>query len=650
MLKNEANGVSQSKISDIKMKGGHSKHQYEEISASASWRLIKPLRMSLAFIKQRLHLTLLSKGIKKLRKNGLRATAMKVREYLCFSKNIKEIGGRLKYSESNLNNQRNYKFNKNITFSIITPLYNTPCKFLCEMIDSVISQTYPNWELCLADGSDDGHSYVGEICRNYSRQDKRIKYLKLKSNKGISENSNAAAKIAAGEYLAILDHDDILSPAALFENMKIIDISDHSPAFLYSDEVTFANETTNVRGAHFKPDYAIDNLRANNYICHFAVFTRVLWDQSGGFHAEYDGSQDHDLFLRFTELTSDITHISKVLYFWRAHAGSVAGNIDAKSYASEAGIKAVESHLKRCGIKGRVERADICPNMYRIRYTIINEPLISIIIPSFNHLQDIAKCINSIVEQTTYGNYEILIIANSSTKMLFPNDYKSFSQNKKVSILTWRHHLNYSQINNFAATQAKGEYLLFLNNATQAINKEWLEEMLMYAQRDDVGCVGAKLYYSNDTIQHAGIILGLCGLTGNSHCGVSKCSAGYMGRLGYAQDVTAVTAACMMISKEKFLTVGGFNEDFEAAYNDIDLCMKIRHAGYLNIFTPFAELYHFESKTRGYHNTSQNEQGFKKATELFQRIWAKELAAGDPYYNKNLTLSKHDFSIDWERL
>lgn len=534
-------------------------------------------------------------------------------------------------------------FRSPVIFSILVPLYNTPEKYLKELIHSVMNQTYAGWELCLADASDDEHAYVGKICKEYAKDCPKIRYQKLKENKGISDNTNAAIEMATGDYISLLDHDDLLHRSALYYNMKAID--EQGADFLYTDEVTFTKNPYKLITTHYKPDFAIDNLRANNYICHFSTFKRELLDRAGWFRNDCDGSQDYDIILRLTEKAEKIVHIPKVLYFWRSHPGSVASDISVKPYCLAAARRALDNHLERVGLKGKAVDAPLLPSIYKINYEIAGEPLISIIIPNQNHLKELKTCISSIEEKSSYRNYEILIAENGSTEQELFDYYEELKQKENVRILSWEKDFNYSAINNFAAAQANGEYLLFLNNDTEVISSNWLEEMLMFAQRRDVGAVGAKLYFKDGSIQHAGIILGLGGVAGHSHYAVPKNNLGYMGRLYYAQNYTAVTAACMMVSKEKFDAVNGFEEELRIALNDVDFCLKLRKKEFVNVFTPFAELYHYESKSRGNDKSGKNKQRFAKETAWFTEKWKQELEAGDPYYNPNLSLENQNFSL-----
>jgi len=537
--------------------------------------------------------------------------------------------------------QRRRQFSRDIKFSILVPLYNTPTGFLKEMIESVINQTYQNWELCLADGSKKSNRRVKRICFRYERKDPRIKYQRLIKNEGISGNSNRCIEMATGDYMALLDHDDILHPAALFEAASVI--NEKNADFMYTDEIKFNIYPPDAFSPHYKPDFSPDNLRAHNYICHLCVFKASLLDRAGRFRSDFDGSQDHDLILRLTEHAESIVHIPKVLYYWRAHIASAASDSGDKPYTHDAGKKAIAEQLDRMTLTGTVKNSSL-PNVHRVCYEITGEPLISIMIPNKDHIDDLKKCIQSIYSLSTYSNFEIIIIENNSTEEKTFAYYETLVQYKNLKVVFWDREFDYSAINNYGADFTQGEYLLLLNNDTEVISPDWMQEMLMFAQRRDVGIVGAKLYYPDDTVQHAGLILGVLEIAGHSHRHFPRVHHGYMGRLIHAQNVTAVTGACLMISKMLYVELGGLDERFKVAFNDLDLCMRVRRAGYLVVFTPFAELYHFESKSRGYEDTPEKLARFSDEGLLFKSLWGDELEKGDPYYNPNLAPDKEDFS------
>lgn len=630
--------------------GGRDEYQqlYTLISNSYYWKMTKPLRLLGTGIKKIMRsvpgLRALFKVFSRIRYTGVSATSSQIKAYLGggTETNNSRASAVAMISEQALESQRQQLFDRDIRISVLVPLYNTPRVLLEEMIRSVTEQTYACWELCLADGSDEQHEYVGVMCQALAQKDSRIKYKKLESNEGISENTNRCIDLSTGSYLALLDHDDLLHPAALYEVM--LAITEKNADFIFSDEAVFTAQPADAHLYHFKPDYSPDTLRSYNYICHFSTFSRALMEKVGTFNSNFDGSQDYDITLRLTEQAQSIVHIPKILYFWRAHAGSVASEISAKPYAIDAAKGALAAHLDRLGLKGHIDDS-VIPSIYKISYEINDDPLVSIIIPNIDQVLTLEACIDSILNTSTYSNFEIIIIENNSQKQETFDYYTIIEENPKIRVVYWEDEFNYSAINNFGAKYAKGDYLLLLNNDITVITPDWIQEMLMYAQRPDVGAVGAKLYYPDDTIQHAGTILGLGGFAGHSHVGFPRNHSGDMGRLILAQNLTAVTAACLMLRKDVFDEIGGFDTLFKVALNDVDLCMRIRDRGYLIVFTPFAELYHYESKSRGYEDTPEKIKRFNSEVSRFKSRWHDELQNGDPYYNPNLTLERADFSI-----
>ena len=554
--------------------------------------------------------------------------------------------------EARAKEERETVFDRMIKISILVPLYNTPEPFLRDMITSVLNQTYQNWELCLADGSDAEHEEVGRICREYLEKDSRIVYQKLLKNEGISGNTNECLKLATGEYIGLFDHDDILHPSTLYEYVKAVNEQDAD--YIYCDETTFKNGDINkMLTMHFKPDYAVDNLRANNYICHFSVFAKRLLEGEELFRSRFDGSQDHDMILRMTDRAKHIVHIPKLLYYWRCHEGSVASGIDAKPYVVAAAKGAVADHLRRHGFTHfQITSTRAFETIFKIRYEIIGDPMISIVIPNKDHAADLKRCITSILEKSTYENYEIVIVENGSeTKEIF-DYYTSLKEYDNIRVVTYekpegQNGFNYSAVNNFGVKQTKGDYILLLNNDTEVITVNWMEELLMYAQREDVGAAGAKLYYGNKTIQHAGVVLqlGAHRTAGHSHYGQSRENLGYMGRLCYAQNVSAVTGACLLVKKSLFEEVGGLDESFAISLNDVDFCLKLREKGLLNVFTPFAELYHYESVSRGLDDSGEKAERYNRESAHFREKWKTVLEKGDPYYNPNFSLDRSDFAL-----
>lgn len=525
--------------------------------------------------------------------------------------------------------------------SILVPLYNTPQLFLKEMLESVMDQTYSNWELCLADGSDEEHSYVGKMCDDFA-QVSNIKYTKLDKNFGISGNTNKCLELASGDYIALFDHDDVLHPSALFD--VVTAINDKNADFIYTDESSFETDVKEPVSIHMKPDFSPDTLRSYNYICHLSVFSKALLDEVGVYSSEHNGSQDYDMVLRLTEKAKNIVHIARVLYYWRIHEASVASDISAKPYCITSAKKAIKDQLDRLGLKGEVTDSKVVTT-YKINYEILGNPLISILIPNKDHIDDLDKCVKSILKKSTYDNIEIIVIENNSDEEKTFNYYKTLEKNPKIQVVMYEGDFNYSAINNFGAKYAKGEQLLLLNNDVEVITPNWLEEMLMFSQREDVGAVGAKLYFPDDTVQHAGVILGINHVAGHAHKGWKKTDDGYAARLTIAQNMSGVTGACLMLRRDVFDEVNGLDEEFKVSFNDVDMCLRIREKGYLIVFTPYAELYHYESKSRGYDEKDKaKEERYKREEKRLRDRWEYELNH-DPYYNKNLTLKREDFSF-----
>ena len=547
--------------------------------------------------------------------------------------------------------QRETEFPRMVKISILVPLWNTPREYLLEMLDSVMRQTYQNWELCLADGSDDQHGYVRELCEEYrQRSDGRIVYQKLLKNEGIAGNTNKCYQMSTGEYIGLFDHDDILHPSVLYEYVKAV--NEQGADYLYCDETTFKSGDINkMLTMHFKPDYAPDNLRANNYICHFSVFARKLLEGEELFRTDFDGSQDHDMILRLTDRAERIVHVPRLMYYWRSHAGSVASGIEAKPYAIEAGKSVIARHLRTHGMEHfTITSTRACETIFRIRYQIKGEPKISIVIANRDHADDLRRCVTSILTKSTYQNYEIVIVENNSTteeiKELYQKLTKEYPQIRVINYES-EGSFNYSKVNNLGVSQTEGDYILLLNNDTEVITSNWMEELLMYAQREDVGAVGAKLYYGDMTIQHAGVVLGLGAhrTAGHSHYRVPKQNLGYMGRLCYAQNTSAVTGACLLVKKSLYTEAGGLDEGFEISLNDVDFCLKLRQRGLLNVWTPFAELFHYESVSRGLDDQGEKAQRYNRESERFRDKWREVLEKGDPYYNPNFSLDRSDFTI-----
>ena len=540
--------------------------------------------------------------------------------------------------------QREAHFQYAPKISIVVPLYKTPENYLREFVQSVQAQTYKNWELCFSDGSGKDSPIEG-VLNELTHKDPRIRVVYTGEQLQISENTNEALKIAAGDFIAFSDHDDLLAPDALYECVKALN-EDRSIELLYTDEDKVDMKGKEFFMPHFKPDFNIDLLRCNNYICHLFVVKREILEQVGMLNPKFDGAQDYDFVLRCVEKSEHIHHIPKILYHWRAHKDSTAENPESKEYAFIAGGRAVQAHYARVGIDAEVMQTEY-KGIYRSKYHLHGEPLISIIIPNKDHTEDLEKCISSIENKATYKNVEYIVVENNSEKEETFAYYKELEKkNPKAKVVFWDGTgFNYPAINNFGVEKASGEYLLFLNNDTEIVNEDCLEELLGYCMREDVGAVGARLYYEDGSIQHAGVIVGLGGVAGHAFTDFPHESPGYFGRIVMAQDYSAVTAACMMMRKNVYEEVGGFDPQWAVAFNDVDLCLKIRKAGYLIVYNPYAELMHYESKSRGYEDNEEKVERFNSEIDNFMRVWKEFLDQGDPYYSPNLTLDKNDFSL-----
>lgn len=553
-------------------------------------------------------------------------------------------------SEELLEEQKNYKFEKKPKISIVVPMYNTNEIFFKELIACLKDQTYKNFELCLADGSEKENSNL----KQYMNDD-RIKYKFLNSNKGISENTNEAIKMATGDYIGFLDHDDLLSKDALFEVVKTINEEDE-PDFIYSDEDKI-DENYERFEPYFKPYFSPETLECNNYITHFVVVKKDLIDEVGLLDSRFNGAQDFDFVLRATEKAHKIIHIPKILYHWRVHESSTANVADSKPYAYEAGVQVIKSHLKRTNKKGKVEFGQEVPGIYKIEYEVKGNPKVSILIPNKDQVELLKQCITSILKLTTYDNYEIVIIENNSEKEETFKYYTEISKNDKIRVIDYTKTLkkneprefNYSKIINFGVKKVNGDFILQLNNDTKLLTPNWLELFIGYAQEKEIGAVGARLYYEDKTLQHAGIIVGLSGIAGNALVNLPYGKHAYFGREAATRNVSAVTGACLFARRELYKEVGYMEEEkFKVAFNDVDFCLKLLQKGYRIVYNPYIELIHYESKTRGYEYSKEQEERFYSESNNFKEKWKDFLDKKDPYYNKNFTLKtcNYDINID----
>lgn len=542
-----------------------------------------------------------------------------------------------------LEKQRQTHFEYEPKISLIVATFNTPLEYLKEMVDTVVEQTYSNWELCIADGST--NDSVQEYVKEHYGDNEKIKFTRLDDNYGIAGNMNKAMELATGDFIALYDHDDTLTLDALYENVKVLN---ENPELLiiYSDEDKTNLDGTHLFKPHFKPDFNFDLLCSSNYICHFLMVKKTLIDEVGPLNSEYDGAQDYDFVLRCTDAAGPerIHHIPKVLYHWRFHDDSTAANPESKMYAFEAGKRAIQDFYDRKGIHAKVDHSQNL-GMYKSTYILDTKPLVSIIIPNKDHIDDLSRCINSLKEKATYQNYEIIVVENNSTEKSTFNYYKEIEKENNIKVVYWDDEFNYSAINNFGVKHAKGEYIWLLNNDTEVINEDIIEQLLGYCMREDVGAVGARLFYPDDTIQHAGVVIGMNGIAGHLFVDEPANSYGYFGRIISAQDLSAVTAACMMVKREAFEEVGGLTEELKVAFNDIDFCLKLGKEGYKVVYNPYAQMYHFESKSRGQENTLDKMDRFNSEIKFFEERWTDILKNGDPYYNPNLSLKYNDYSL-----
>lgn len=583
------------------------------------------------------------------KKHGLKALLLKSRHKLQGLDNDYDYGEWYELTrpkEEELAAQRETRFAYEPLLSIVIPAYRTPEKYLREMLDSILAQTYRNWEVCVANGSPKGEgAIVSRVMAEYTRKDSRFHVSELGDNLGISGNTNAALRMAKGDFIILADHDDTIPEHALYEVAKTI--NGHPDCdVIYSDEDKLDMDGGALFDPHFKPDFNIDLLCSVNYICHLFVVSHDLAAQVGGFRQEYDGAQDYDFIFRCTEKAKEIRHIPKVLYHWRCHKDSTASNPESKLYAFDAGARAIMDHYKRVGIEAERVEKGVDYGIYHSVYKIQGEPLVSIIIPNKDHHTDLDLCLRAIETRATYRNVEFIIVENNSTeKETFEYYEKIQKEFSNVHVVTWEREFNYSAINNFGVTFAKGEYLLFLNNDTELIAENFIEEMLGLCQREDVGAVGARLLYQDDTIQHAGVVIGFGGIAGHTFIGLHKAENSYFHRAMSTQDYSAVTAACLMTKKALFDEVGGFTEKLAVAFNDIDYCMKVRASNHLVVYNPYALLYHYESKSRGLEDTPEKVARFNREIKIFSERWPEILKNGDPYYNPNLTLRKSNFAL-----
>ncbi len=581
------------------------------------------------------------------KENGLKALVLKSKHKLQGLDNDYDYGEWYELtrpSEEELEKQRETVFEYEPKFSILIPVYKTPERYLKELLESIRNQTYGNWEVCIADGSPKGES-AERILKRFVQQDSRFKYVILGENKKIAGNTNAAMDMARGDFIVLADHDDTLTENALFECARAIN-QDPRIDVLYSDEDKLDMDGQALFDPHFKPDFNPDLLTSVNYICHLFVVKRELAKQVGGFDQAFDGAQDYDFIFRCTEGARKVSHIPKVLYHWRCHMNSTASNPESKMYAFEAGARAIKAHYERMGISVDSVEKGVDFGIYHTRFRLEEEPLVSVIIPNKDHKEDLELCLSSLLDKGTYQNLEVIVVENNSTD---PQTFRYYEDLQKkrpnVQVVTWEKGFNFSAINNFGVEFSKGEYLLFLNNDVELIEPDTVRELLGYCMRQDVGVVGARLLYQDDTIQHGGVVIGFGGIAGHTFIGLHQAENSYFHRAMCAQDYSAVTAACMMSKRSLFDQVGGFREELAVAFNDIDYCLKIRSLDKKVVYNPYALLYHYESKSRGLEDTPEKVERFNREVARFIGYWPEIVIGGDPFYNPNLTLRKSNFAL-----
>ena len=529
--------------------------------------------------------------------------------------------------------------------SIVVPLYNTPARYFKQMTGSVRKQTYTNWQLVMMDASDAAHAEVSAKAAALAQKDARFVYRKIE-NGGIAANTTKGFAAATGEYLTLLDHDDVIYPNALYDVVRSIQST--GADFVYSDEIVLSDDFKKLGGYHFKPDFAPDYLRGVNYITHLAVFSRKLLDAAGAYEdPNFDGAQDHDLILRLTEKATKIHHIKKCLYVWRAAAGSTAQTMDAKPYAVAAGERAINAHLQRVGLQGEAHAIPGAPGAFQLHYELTGHPRITVMIPNKDHTDDLDRCLTSLYKNAGYDNFEVLVIENNSTDPETERYYAQIPQKfADCRVVRYQGGFNFSAINNFGAQFANGEHLLLLNNDIEITSKDFLRELLSYSQRPDVGAVGAKLIYPDNEIQHAGVIMGINGSAGHSHKGHPADAVGDMYRLVTTQDFMAVTGACLMTKTALYREMGGLDaEKFAVAYNDVDYCLKLWKKGLLNVYTPLAQAIHYESRSRGLDTLSENAKRYEREKANFYEKYQPYIDNYDPYYNPHFTNKVENFGL-----
>jgi GT2 family glycosyltransferase len=547
-------------------------------------------------------------------------------------------------SKADIKNMRSRlrTFESNPLISVLMPVYNVRNDLLVDAIESVIAQIYPNWELCICDDAST-QPHIRPTLERFQRSDPRIKIAFREINGHISQASNSALEIARGEWIALLDHDDLLRPHSLFEAVDALNRFPQTK-LIYSDKDKLSKKNHRIQH-YFKPDWNYELLLSHNFIAHLTMFRSDLVREVGGFRPGFEGAQDYDLTLRIVERCdeSEILHIPKVLYHWRMLPGSTASSPDEKPYAMAAGERAINDHLQRTGKNGKAHLSGIG---YHVVYEVpVPEPFVSILIPTKDRLDLLRKCIDSILTNTDYANFEVVIVDNNSQETATKNWLVEIGRDRRFKILTDTGDFNYSRLNNSAARASSGAFILLLNNDIEAITPGWLREMVSVCAQPGIGAVGARLWYPDGTLQHGGVIVGLGGVAGHAHRGLNIGDDGYMGRATLRQELSAVTGACLLTRREAFEAAGGLDEEYlKVSFNDIDYCLKLRSLGWRIVWTPFADLYHHESASRGSDRTSEKWQRFTREKEVMKSRWQTWIDH-DPAYNPNLSLDDNMFSL-----
>ena len=544
-------------------------------------------------------------------------------------------------------------------FSIVIPAYSPDKNYFFVLLRGLQEQSYDNWQLCIADASDSED--VKEMVSNYRYvfEETRVSYLRLKENGGIAENTNAGIDMAKGDWIGFMDHDDLLAPNALYELARLINQDEEIEA-IYTDEdqVESGRDGLIHQKPHFKPDFSPDLLRSNNYITHFFCVKSEVIDRAGCFRSEFDGAQDYDFILRCTEAAKKVAHIPKILYHWRIHSKSTADNPMSKTYAYQAGQRAIQAHLSRCGERGEVSELPHF-GFYRVKYAVAGTPLVSILISGKSQADALRRCIESI-QRSTYQNYEIILVNNNDTEQKPLPFVQELLENGKlpggqaVTVLPWQKEFHAAAIYNLAASHARGDYFVLLNNDIEIITRGWLEEMLGNCQRPGVGVVGARLYYPNDTIQHAGMVVGMDGIATNMFQGLKRGQEGYYHKAALQLNYSAVTADCLMASRETYEKLHGMEEKLPLSFYGVDFCLRVRREGMLVVYDPFIEAYHYGAvpcgeaapeKSGRTEKSKEERRLFETEAALMHDRWAELLQKGDPFYNPNLSLKKSNYSL-----